>query len=143
MKYIEYLDLPQVPEHLLETPLEIWNKPANINPNYKNSYTTRRCTPELLEWVQSIFPFRVSAQYQMFGSQHPVHKDIGRKIAYNYLLDLGGEDVATVVFSDSFIELQREILPLKKWHKIEVSYYHVAHPKPNQRRCSLSVTPLD
>lgn len=65
-----------------------------------------------------------------------------RKLAYNYLLVLGGSNVKTVIFDDSKKILQSEILPLRTWHSIKTDMFHgVFGLQKDNPRVSLSVTP--
>lgn len=145
MNYIEFLDLPAIPENFIETLAAVDAKPARpqlrIHAGYK-PIRIKDVSPELFSWLQSIFPFEIIAQYQLIELGLPMHKDRSRTITYNYLLHSGGKCVSTVVYSDSVQVLQQEIIPLKQWHKIEVSYLHyVAKLEPGQVRMSISVVP--
>lgn len=128
MKYIEYLDLPPIPENLLESVTDIINKPQSWNdaipadyPFFKN----RNVNDELVEWLQSIFEFKIYAQYQLIYDGLPIHIDRGNRItAYNYLLDTGGSKVKTSIYDKNYMPLQVEQLELKRWHKINTSMLH-------------------
>jgi hypothetical protein len=148
MKYIQYLDLPSVPKHLIKSVDEIVALPQKLMtevPNeYQNVFNTRYVEPELDEWLKSIFDFPMFAQYQLIYNGIPVHKDkSNRLVAYNYLLATGGENVITTILSDDNKLLQFEKLQLHRWHRIETGYFHGVHGiSDGSIRCSISITPI-
>ena len=86
--YIEYLDLPSVPNELIDSYEEILNLPYTRKleqsaPQY-DFYKTRFIKKDLWDWLHSeIFPWfgsSFNAQYQILKSNIHRHKDIGRKI---------------------------------------------------------------
>jgi len=129
---IKFLDLPPVPEELIEPIDVIINKPfratsAGLDNRAKGVFQRRDVSPELHNYLQTLFDFKIKANYQILYLGTRLHKDIGRDIAYNYLIDLGGDNIVTSVFDgwqDDKKLLQSEILPLKKWHSLNVSNYH-------------------
>jgi hypothetical protein len=77
--------------------------------------------------LQPLFNFDIHGRifYQIVKKGISVHKDTGRKIIYNYLLDQGGDNVYTKFYSeDKSTEIFSVKIPLKKWHKIDTSFYH-------------------
>jgi hypothetical protein len=65
-----------------------------------------------------------------------------RKLAYNYLLEQGGNNVKTMIFDDSKKLLQSETLPLRTWHSIKTDMFHgVFGLYKDIPRVSLSITP--
>ena len=141
--YITYLDFPNIPEDLLESIEDILNKPRYESIVKHDFFQTRPINKNLQDWLEKNLSFDFVAQYQIIYSGIPIHKDMGdRKLAYNYLLALGGSNVKTVIFDDSKKILQSEILPLKTWHSIKTDMYHgVFGLQPDIPRISLSVTP--
>lgn len=145
MKYINYLKLPNVPEDLLESVEDIINKPRRISYVKQDFFQARPISNELQDWLEKNLPFKFVAQYQIIYLGIPIHKDeANRKLAYNYLLDQGGNNVKTIIFDDNKTILQSEILPLKSWHSIKTDMYHgIFGLQKNNPRVSLSVTPLN
>jgi len=144
MKYIEYLDLPKIPEHLLESIQDIIIKPpknfSSISTDYPY-FKTRYINDDLQTWLQSIFDFKVNAQYQLIYNGLPVHIDKNNRVtAYNYLLDAGGDNVKTSIYDSSYKVLQSERIELKRWHRINTSILHgVSGIQPNNVRVSISL----
>jgi len=149
--YIEYLDyIPPIPEELLDSVEDILTVlpklPSPIRAEYKG-FQTRVVNFKLFNWLQDHFDFTIKCQYQIIHPSLIIHKDTGRTVAYNYLLAQGGPDVKTNIYSDDFETtyniLQSEIIPLKKWHRIDVSMFHGVHGINKETlRVALSVVPM-
>ena len=145
MKYIEYLNIPSVPEHLLESCQSIIDKPTNTETSIPENYPffkNKKVSNELTEWLQQFFDFKIFPQYQVIYKGLPIHIDKGNRVlAYNYLLDTGGNNVKTVIYNEKYQILQFETLELKKWHRIDTGMLHGVHGiDPNRIRVSLSVS---
>jgi hypothetical protein len=71
----------------------------------------------------------------------PIHVDKGNRIiAYNYLLDTGGENVRTAVYDKKYKPLQIERLELKRWHRINTGMLHGVHGiEPDKVRVAISI----
>jgi len=144
MKYIKFLPLPNLPDDLLESVDDIINKPRSNSIVKQDYFQARPISNELQDWLGKNLPFKFIAQYQIIYLGLPIHKDeANRKLAYNYLLSLGGNNVRTIIFDEAKKMLQSEILPIKTWHSIETDMYHgVFGIQDKTPRISLSVTPL-
>ena len=142
--YIAYLDFPNIPEELLEPIEDIFNKPRCESIVTQDYFQTRIINKNLEYWLEKNLPCKFTARYQIIYPELPIHKDTGnRKLAYNYLLTLGGDNVITVIFDDSKKVLQSEKLSLKTWHSIKTDMYHgVFNICKDTPRISLSITPV-
>jgi hypothetical protein len=144
MNYIEYLDLPSIPEHLIESIQDIINKPPKDFSNVSSEYAyfkTRYVNDDLKSWLQTIFDSEIYPQYQLVYNGLPIHIDKGNRIvAYNYLLDAGGDNVRTAVYDDKYKLLQIEKIELKRWHRINTSMLHGVHGiQSNKVRVAISI----
>ena len=144
MNYIEYLDLPPVPENLIESITDIINKPPKLYSAVPSDYyffKTRNVNDDLAEWLQSIFEYKIYSQYQLVYNGLPIHIDKGNRInAYNYLLDTGGKNVKTAVYNENYRPLQIEQLELKRWHRINTGMLHGIHGiEPDKVRVAISI----
>ena len=144
MNYIEYLNLPSIPEHLIESIQDIINKPPKNFSNVSSEYAyfkTKYVNDDLKSWLQSIFDFEIYPQYQLVYKGLPIHTDKGNRIlAYNYLLDTGGTNVITKVYDDKYKLLQAEKLELKRWHCINTGMLHGVHGiQPDKVRIAISI----
>lgn len=146
MNYIEFLDFPTVPEELLDPISSILDRPkipSALRPTGGIWFQSKRINSTLCTWLTSVFPFEFVAQYQIIKCGLPIHRDKGRNLAYNYLLQHGGTNVVTSVYDNSRKILQCEIIPLKKWHKIEIHNLHgISGLDTEGARIALSITPL-
>jgi hypothetical protein len=142
--YITYLDFPNIPEDLLESIDDILNKPRLISVGEQDYFQTRPLNKNLEDWLKNNLPCKFITRYQIIYPNLPIHKDRGnRRLAYNYLLSLGGNNVKTIIFDETKKMLQSEILPLMTWHSIKTDMYHGVFGVQNETpRISLSVTPL-
>jgi hypothetical protein len=131
MNYIEYIDLPKVPEQLIESIQDIINRPPKDFSNVSAEYTyfkTRYVNDDLKSWLQNIFNYEIYPQYQLVYKGLPIHVDKGNRIvAYNYLLDTGGDNVRTAIYDDKYKLLQIEKLELRRWHRINTGMLHGVH----------------
>lgn len=144
MKYIEYLDLPTIPENLIEPIQDIINKPPKTYSTVPSDYPffkTRYVNEDLESWLQSHFEFKIYPQYQLVYNGLPIHVDKGNRIlAYNYLLDTGGDNVKTAIYDEKYKLLQIEKLELKRWHRINTGMLHGVHGiEPDKVRVAISV----
>jgi hypothetical protein len=146
--FIDYVDLPTIPEHLLETTNDIIARPPlGVRSTYgivKTTYDVqrRKINDNLQEWLQSICEFQVNAQYLLLNSAVPIHKDPPfRPQAYNYILDPGGLDVATNVYSeDKSTILKSLVIPAKTWYCLDTGLWHgVTGINPNSWRVLVTI----
>jgi hypothetical protein len=167
MTYIEYLDLPRIPTHLLESLDDLITKPLfsnpygtksdisygvgtrlphNTDPKQHYTFTRRNTSPELHAWLQTIFKFSEPfiSHYQIINDPINLHRDPGRKVAFNYIIESGGENVSTEIYKYKHPDLtllQSEVIPLFTWHKLNVGELHcVKNIDPTKTRLAISVT---
>ena len=123
--YMVYLDLPQIPEHLIEPIDIIISKPPKpdsmVSANFA-PFQTRLVSKELVEWVQDIFEMKCYTQYQIIRAGIPIHKDIGRTVAFNYILQTGGNNAHTCIYTENK-KIMEKIEPVK-WHRLKTDVYH-------------------
>jgi hypothetical protein len=139
MNYIEYLDLPNIPEHLIDSIQDIIDKPM-LTSGFRY-FKNKPVSNELKMWLQSVFDFEIHPSYQFIYDGLPIHIDRGNRIsAYNYLLDTGGDNVITTVYNQERIPLQSEKIELKRWHRINTGMLHGVYGiNPDKIRISLSI----
>ena len=153
MPYIEYLDLPLIPENLippLSETLQQLPTAGTAASQHTNSLTPdsfsflfKVVSPELESWIKSIFPYEITIKFNLIKHTLPIHKDVLRDIGYNYILDPGGPNVSTNIYADDGSLLQSEVIQPHRWIKLEVSYFHGIHDiDPNLVRRLISVTPM-
>jgi len=150
MKYIKYLNISSVPEELLDNVDSILaQKPENMLVREFSTFQYKTINSSLNQWIQDTFKIKCYAKYQVIYAGIPIHKDNpafpgDRRLAFNYLLNLGGNNVVTTVYDeDKITELQSEVIPLKTWHSLVVERYHgVVGISNTDPRVALTVTPI-
>jgi len=143
--YLVYLSIPSVPENLLEPVETIINKPPKPHSNISSDYyffQTRLVSDQLLQWVRETFKANCYAQYQIVRKGIPIHRDVGRNVAFNYLLDTGGHNVQTCIYNGAGELVFSECVPVKTWHRLKTDVLHnVCNIQTD--RVALSVQLLD
>ena len=119
-----FLELPSVPAHLI-LPVDEALKLENIFGGYTDNYTIHEVQDELRDYLQVLFPDYTKFRYQTLKKEIPVHKDRGRDIAVNYIIDTGGEDARTVWYEEDYTTPTHDVqLPKNRWHELRVDTYH-------------------
>jgi hypothetical protein len=142
--YIKYIDYPEIPKELLLSTAEILNLPNSSTTANFTHFKTKKVNIELHNWLENIFLFKFCCHYQIIFPGIPIHIDVGRNVAYNYVIELGGPEVRTVFYGSKNKDdvVQSEIIQANKWHSLEVAHYHsVENIDPNILRFSISVVP--
>jgi hypothetical protein len=130
IQYYEEINWPNVPLEFCitdENYMVKYFENSHPYPDYPY-YRQYKCKDNILkEKLQPLFNFDITGRifYQIIKKGISTHKDVGRKIIYNYLLDTGGADVYTNFYDeDKVTELFSVRIPVHTWHKMDVSYYH-------------------
>jgi len=143
--FCTYLDIPSVPEYLIEPPKFIINKPPKPGSNISSSYIffqTRLVSKELEIWVKDIFKRDCFVQYQIVRNGIHIHKDKGRNVAFNYLIETGGAHATTCFYDDNKTLIHSEILKPKLWHRLKTDVNHDVR-NINIPRIAISVEVFD
>jgi hypothetical protein len=139
--YFQYLDLPNIPNELIELDLKQLETRDNIfiEPNYP-FYKQYPVDDKLSEYLKSIIVDSFFASYQVIRKGIAVHKDINRTECLNYILDTGGDDSRLSMYDDdtTTVLYSGHVEPLK-WHRINVSKFHGVSGL-TRPRISISVT---
>jgi len=144
--YIRYLNFPTVPEYLIEPVADIVAGPFTFDAGY---FKSRSVNSDLMSWLQTIFPYKISALYQISNYTLPIHVDVGidkkiddRIFAINYILESGGDQVFTNVYdSDKTTVLQSVKIETQRWHYLTTHEYHgLTGLTPERQRVSISIT---
>jgi hypothetical protein len=165
MNYFEYLDnLPSVSLDLLNEArhASLNSVSTFVDPKFP-TYQFYPIQGKIAEFTNSIFNFEHSISVQVIKNGVPVHVDIGRKVAYNYIIETGGSNVLTAYFNiDDFIQDRNnrhlrlfpkiDCAPAEpiysvriepnRWHKLNVSVPHTVLNIENER-IAITVTPKE
>lgn len=149
--YIKYLNnIEKVPNELIDPIEDIINQtPEELIVRDFKFFQYKRVNKHLTDWLHSKIKIPCYAKYQVIRNGIPIHKDNpafpgDRRLAFNYLLQTGGDNVLTRVYDeDKTTILQEECLPLHTWHSLVVEKYHgVFNIDPSSYRVAISVTPI-
>lgn len=99
MNYLNYTDHPSLPEDLFP---EIYKSLGNKDrfPIENEQYKAFEATQSLKNFTNSIFNFEHNTAVQVLYKDVDIHVDLFRTIAYNYIIDTGGEDVSTCFYDE-------------------------------------------
>ena len=129
--FLVYLDIPAIPEDLLDPIQDIINappKPESRIPSSNYYFQTRLVSDKLFEWTKDTFKSECYVQYQIVRQGISIHKDIGRNVAFNYILEPGSDRAKTNFYDDNHRLLCSKIIQPKKWHRIKTDVFHnVSH----------------
>lgn len=125
--YLVYLDLPPVPEDLLYPIQDIINMPPKLGSKVPSSYhyfQTRTVSDKLFQWANDLFKVDCYTQYQIVREGVHIHKDVGRDVAFNYILQSGGDAVSTNIYNEDKNLIYSEVIQSKRWHRLRTDMYH-------------------
>ena len=125
--YLVYLDLPPVPEELIYPIQDIINAPpipGIMIPESFYYFQVRAVSDKLTEWAQDVFKTNCYPLYQIVREGLIIHKDITRNVAFNYILQPGGDKVSTNLYDEDQKLICSEIIQPKRWHRLKTDVYH-------------------
>lgn len=126
MQHIEYLDrLPSVDLNM-EKVLDVIYRGKNLHHVPDNGYYgIYEPYEELQNLGSEIFnkPYNTRL-HVMWPPRLPVHKDTNRFVAYNYIIDPGGDDVYTCFYDDDQKLISKTKIDVGRWHKLDVKTFH-------------------
>ena len=98
---------------------------------------------ELKDWVQLNFPVEVElVEYIVSDQALPIHIDLGRNSAYNYLIDTGGHNLVTQFYSDDKTTIIDSCeYQVNRWYQLNVGIPHSVEGTQTHPRFLISVTP--
>lgn len=139
---IQYLTIPNIPNELIEPIEDIIKKPIDPESKIPSSYKyfqTKKVDKKLEDYLRNIFNKECHVRYQIIMPKIQIHKDVGRNLAINYLLDTGG-DAYTCFYCNNKKIILYEKIPLKTWHQLKVNVFHNVINQTSTR-IAISVTP--
>lgn len=144
---INYVDLPDVPEDLLDPTEEIIANAGKIGILTENVWAASRVNDRLVEWCLKNVSPNVSPIYQLIYPAVPVHRDQGVSIATNYIIKAGGPNVVTAMYDDDMNRIEAVCIKERKWHTMEVDHLHgveniVESPRISLKLCFTDKNPF-
>ena len=126
--------LPQIPDNLVLSVDEI-RKGKQMYPYPSSTFSSWRIenvSDTLDNFLQPYFDFPIFTIYQIIENDMPVHTDDGRTFAYNYLLQSGGDNIATRWWKDDNIIFSK-VFSTHTWHWLDVSTPHDVEKVDSER----------
>lgn len=129
-KFYKTINWPDIPSeyHITDEATMIESlHPAHPYPDYPYYRQYKYKSSELEKQLQPLFNFDITGRVfvQIVRSGIDIHKDTGRTIIYNYILETGGDNVYTRFFDeDQETELYKINIPKHTWHQLDVTYFH-------------------
>lgn len=163
MNYFEYLDtLPSPGLDLLNEVMQVKSNSVSkfVDPKFA-TYQLYLLHGKIAEFTKSIFDFEHNVSVQVIKKGVPVHVDIGRTAALNYIIETGGSNVTTAFFNiDDFIQdrnrsnlrlfpkldcppakpIHEVCIRPNRWHWLNVSIPHTVLNIENER-IAITVSP--
>jgi len=144
--YLEYLDLPKLPENLIENVYETiktskkYTSQGNTDAENYEHFSSINASNELKKFTQSIFDFEHLTHIFFLTDDLPMHIDNldVRSKAYNYVIESGGGN--TNIYNQEAELIESYDIDLHRWHILDVSQNHSVSI-PNPPRILVTVTP--
>ena len=79
--------------------------------------------------------------YNRGPESHPIHFDYGRNYAFNYILDPGGDNVATKWYDDAGNVIEEKVVQPFRWHMLAVKpeLHSADRIQPGRRRVTIGL----
>lgn len=140
MLFYKFLDdIPQIPNHLIDKDFfEPTSKITRVNGIYNQHRITNI---ELHNWLQNNIPFEnFTYSVQRITNEMPIHTDVKRTKAINYIIQTGGENITTNFhYSDNSI-ITSIIVPKNKWCYMDVGTPHSVTGHFIEPRIGITIT---
>ena len=144
-QFIKYLDIRQPSKYkTYEEIQKIPNHRKAKSDGYNEErigrlfYSLHKCDAELTEELKILFPDLIDTSdillcnYQCIYNGLPIHND-NRDVAFNFIIEPGGDNAETVWYDDNYKEIHRECIEAKKWHQFNTNALHSVEGITNKR----------
>lgn len=138
---IQYIKLPQVPTDIVrqlpKTPDAFTNVVKQQNGDY---YWSDSFNQEVNDWCREHVCDNMWWAFQMMTADLKVHKDVGTKTKFIYLINPGGNSVYTDFYAeDRTTVIASYVIEPLRWHILQADVYHsVRGIEPGQVRFSIT-----
>jgi len=137
-----YLDkFPIIPDTLLtEVHKSLLDNPNVFIQGWYKNYKVHTATDNLKEFLKQFF-INHNIQVHIIENTLYMHRDYGRSIAFNYIIDSGGNDVETCFYNNDRSLLFSIKIEEHRWHRLDVSILHnvINLERP---RIAITINPL-
>lgn len=143
--FIKYVDLPAVPEELLDSIDYIIENVGNTGSTSKVNdevvWASCHVNDRLAEWSLKNISSETKPIYQLIYPNVPIHIDHGAlpNLALNYILKSGGDNVVTTMYDERLNPVQSMCIEERKWHTMEIDQLHGVENITDSPRISLKI----
>ncbi len=136
-RYIQYINLPPVPQEILDDlPSELDRYQTQ---NFDNYHWTDTHNKKLNQWCQENICSDMYFAFQIMTGDLPIHKDIGTKTKFVYVIETGGSNVYTKFWDDDSELLDEYLIEKHRWHILKADTNHsVTGIEPGKLRRSIT-----
>ena len=140
MAFVEYFDnVHKINQSIIDEAYWCINNTENVYTDKSYPYYKTFKGGKLInDFTKEHFKFNHNSQIHIVYQGLPIHKDLMRENAFNYILDPGGDKVYTCFYEEDkkFIK-EKYIIDSFRWHKIQTDVYHSVL---NQSRPRIALT---
>lgn len=134
--FLTYLDWPTLPEELVGDVYESMQGENFFSDRVTDTtYSIYLAVPRLNDYLKTLFRTysgdkrfdhddQCTLGVQKLDGFKRVHRDFSRKVAYNYILELGGNDVKTCFYDHRGNQIAEYVIVPNRWHLINVDILH-------------------
>lgn len=127
---IRYLNLPAIPRYITDNISRNiedyrWASESQPQPGYEDSYIwTDSNNQAINEWCKANICSDMYWAFQIIRQNVDIHRDRGTEIKMSYLLDCGGDNVATEFLDDDLNVTHSYVIEPYRWHVLDVKHLH-------------------
>lgn len=125
--FFSYLDLPPVPQHLIDEALDITLTGHDLFHRADPNYQIYDASDAIKQFVRPLFSQfdRLNIRVQVIKHEPGIHVDHNRDYAHNFLIQLGGDSVKTLFYENSTNKIiESHVIEQKRWHRLSVTQKH-------------------
>jgi hypothetical protein len=140
-KQIRYLNLPKIPDHLLEELRQLSNNQRPEDRLFLTYRWTSANKTKIEEWCNKNISENLIWGLQIITGDLALHIDSPTKVKISYIIDTGGDNVITEFYKDlrSNTLLDAMKIDNQRWHILNVGVPHrVIGIEPGKVRISLT-----
>lgn len=121
---IQYVNLPQIPQDIInQLPRDINQYKKKVD--YDVYVWTDSFNQTINEWCKKNICENMYWGFQIIQGDLPIHKDVGTKIKFVYVLETGGDHVVTNFYQEDQTTITNSyIIQPHRWHILEADRYH-------------------
>lgn len=123
--YIQWLNIPKIPDDLLDRLPRDFNMYEKLT-SYENVfYRSDSFIDEIRAWCETNVSDTVNWGFQIITGDAPKHRDLRVNVKFHYVIETGGQQVYTHFWKEDGSNIKKSIMiPRNKWHILKVDELH-------------------